>query len=74
MVCKELSVPETEVQTLFDKFGAWEDGYIDYSRFSSMFQDVSETLNVESFGTGAAKTPWEEFVDRIDEEFLLSER
>ncbi|KAM4733858.1 ras and EF-hand domain-containing protein [Anableps anableps] len=73
VVCRELSVPETEVQTLFEKFGAYEDGYIDYSRFSSRFQEVSETLNLASFGAGATQTPWEEFVDRIDEEFLLSE-
>uniref|UniRef100_M3ZKX0 RAS and EF-hand domain containing 2 n=1 Tax=Xiphophorus maculatus TaxID=8083 RepID=M3ZKX0_XIPMA len=74
VVCRELSVPNTEVQTLFDKFGACEDGYIDYSRFSSRFQEVSETLNLASFGAGAAPTPWEEFVARIDEEFVLSER
>uniref|UniRef100_A0A3B5RE24 RAS and EF-hand domain containing 2 n=1 Tax=Xiphophorus maculatus TaxID=8083 RepID=A0A3B5RE24_XIPMA len=73
VVCRELSVPNTEVQTLFDKFGACEDGYIDYSRFSSRFQEVSETLNLASFGAGAAPTPWEEFVARIDEEFVLSE-
>ncbi|XP_054879979.1 ras and EF-hand domain-containing protein isoform X2 [Poeciliopsis prolifica] len=72
VVCNELSVPNTEVQTLFDKFGACEDGYIDYSRFSSRFQEVSETLNLASFGAGAAPTPWEEFVDRLDEEFVLS--
>ncbi|XP_007566462.1 ras and EF-hand domain-containing protein isoform X3 [Poecilia formosa] len=73
VVCRELSVPNAEVQTLFDKFGACEDGYIDYSRFSSRFQEVSETLNLASFGSGATSTPWEEFVDRIDEEFTLSE-
>ncbi|XP_008410566.1 ras and EF-hand domain-containing protein isoform X2 [Poecilia reticulata] len=72
VVCRELSVPNAEVQTLFDKFGACEDGYIDYSRFSSRFQEVSETLNLASFGSGATPTPWEEFVDRIDE-FTLSE-
>ncbi|XP_014848636.1 PREDICTED: ras and EF-hand domain-containing protein-like isoform X2 [Poecilia mexicana] len=73
VVCRELSVPNAEVQTLFDKFGACEDGYIDYSRFSSRFQEVSETLNLASFGSGATPTSWEEFVDRIDEEFTLSE-
>lgn len=73
-VCRELGVPETEVQTLFMKFGADEDGYIDYYRFSSRFQEVSETLNLASFGAGATQTPWEEFVDRIDEEFVLPER
>ncbi|MEQ2183995.1 hypothetical protein GOODEAATRI_003541 [Goodea atripinnis] len=74
VVCRELGVPDTQVQTLFEKFGAFEDGYIDYRGFSSRFQEVSETLNLASFGAGSTQTPWEEFVDRIDEEFLLSER
>ncbi|XP_038124647.1 ras and EF-hand domain-containing protein isoform X2 [Cyprinodon tularosa] len=72
-VCRELGVPETEFQTLFMKFGADEVGYIDYCQFSSRFQEVSETLNLASFGAGATQTPWEEFVDRIDEEFVLPE-
>ncbi|XP_041853798.1 ras and EF-hand domain-containing protein [Melanotaenia boesemani] len=72
-VCRELSVPETEIKTLFNKFGAQEDGFIDYSKFSSSFQEVSETLDLAAFGTGTSQAPWEEFVDRIDAEFLLSE-
>uniref|UniRef100_A0A3Q3C5L7 RAS and EF-hand domain containing 2 n=1 Tax=Haplochromis burtoni TaxID=8153 RepID=A0A3Q3C5L7_HAPBU len=50
VVCRELSVPETEIGTLFDKFDPHEDGYIDYNRFSSRFQEVSETLDLASFG------------------------
>ncbi|KAM4553587.1 ras and EF-hand domain-containing protein isoform 2-T2 [Fundulus diaphanus] len=74
LVCRELSVPDAEIQTLFHKFGAYEDGYIDYSRFSSRFLEVSETLDLASFGAGATtQTPWEEFVDTIDEEFIFSE-
>uniref|UniRef100_A0A3Q2TZB4 Ras and EF-hand domain-containing protein-like n=1 Tax=Fundulus heteroclitus TaxID=8078 RepID=A0A3Q2TZB4_FUNHE len=74
LVCRELSVPDAEIQTLFQKFGAYEDGYIDYSRFSSRFLEVSETLDLASFGAGATtQTPWEEFVDTIDEEFIFSE-
>ncbi|XP_047207613.1 ras and EF-hand domain-containing protein isoform X3 [Girardinichthys multiradiatus] len=73
VVCRELGVPDTQVQTLFEKFGAFEDGFIDYRGFSSRFQEVSETLNLASFGAGSTQTPWEEFVDRIDVEFLLSE-
>lgn len=77
VVCRELNVPETEVKTLFDKFDADEDGYIDYSKFSSRFQEVSETLDLASFGAGSSQNrgcPWEEFVGRIDAECLLSER
>ncbi|XP_044048050.1 ras and EF-hand domain-containing protein isoform X2 [Siniperca chuatsi] len=75
-VCRELNVPETEIKTLFDKFDADEDGYIDYSKFSSRFQDVSETLDLASFGAGPSQNqgcPWEEFVGRVDAESLLSE-
>lgn len=74
LVCQELNVPDTEIKTLFDKFDVFEDGYIDYNRFSSRFREVSETLDLASFGSGASKTPWEEFVDRVDAGFNLSER
>lgn len=77
VVCRELNVPETQIKTLFDKFDADEDGYIDYSKFSSRFQEVSETLDLASFGTGSSQNrgcPWEEFVGGIDAEALVSER
>lgn len=77
VVCRELNVPETEIKTLFDKFDAKEDGYIDYSKFSSRFQEVSETLDLASFGAGSAQNqgcPWEEFAGRLDAESLFSER
>lgn len=77
VVCRELSVPETEIKTLFDKFGGHEDGYIDYNKFSSRFQEVSETLDLASFGAGApqAQDPlWEEFEDRADAKSILAER
>ncbi|XP_034734144.1 ras and EF-hand domain-containing protein isoform X2 [Etheostoma cragini] len=76
VVCRELNVSETEIKTLFNKFDADEGGYIDYSMFSSRFQEVSETLDLASFGAGSSQTqghPWEEFVCRIDAELLLSE-
>ncbi|XP_028287987.1 ras and EF-hand domain-containing protein [Parambassis ranga] len=74
VVCQELSVPETDIQSLFDKFDAQEDGYIDYEKFSSRFQEVSETLDLASLGAAVTtQTPWEEFMDRIDTECLLSE-
>uniref|UniRef100_A0A3Q1ERQ9 RAS and EF-hand domain containing 2 n=1 Tax=Acanthochromis polyacanthus TaxID=80966 RepID=A0A3Q1ERQ9_9TELE len=76
VVCRELGVPEAEIQTLFDKFDAHEQGYIDFEKFASRFQEVSETLNLASFGSGASQasgSPWEEFVSRIDGDCLLSE-
>uniref|UniRef100_A0A3Q1AQB5 EF-hand domain-containing protein n=1 Tax=Amphiprion ocellaris TaxID=80972 RepID=A0A3Q1AQB5_AMPOC len=56
VVCRELGVPETEIQTLFGKFDAHEQGYIDFDKFVSRFQEVSETLNLASFGSGASQT------------------
>ncbi|KAM7396693.1 hypothetical protein PAMP_019716 [Pampus punctatissimus] len=76
VVCLELNVPETQIKTLFDKFDADEDGFIDYSKFSSRFQEVSETLDMATFGTGSSQhqaCPWEEFVTRLDAESLFSE-
>nr|XP_046249035.1 ras and EF-hand domain-containing protein isoform X2 [Scatophagus argus] len=76
VVCRELNVPESEIKTLFDKFDAGEDGYIDYSKFSSRFQEVSETLDLASLGAGSSqhqRCPWEEFVGGIDAEPFLSE-
>ncbi|XP_025764352.1 ras and EF-hand domain-containing protein isoform X3 [Oreochromis niloticus] len=76
VVCRELSVPETEIGTLFDKFDPNEDGYIDYNRFSSRFQEVSETLDLASFVAGASQaqdSPWEEFEDRADAKSILTE-
>uniref|UniRef100_A0A3Q3QE19 EF-hand domain-containing protein n=1 Tax=Monopterus albus TaxID=43700 RepID=A0A3Q3QE19_MONAL len=74
VVCRELNVPETEMKSLFGKFDADGEGYIDYSKFSSRFQEVSETLNLAAFGAGPSQNqyyPWEEFVVRVDAEFLL---
>ncbi|XP_049929868.1 ras and EF-hand domain-containing protein isoform X1 [Epinephelus moara] len=75
-VCRELNVPETHIRTLFDKFDADEDGYIDYSRFSSRFQEVSETLDLAALGAGSSPnqgSPWEDFVGRTDAAALLSD-
>ncbi|TMS05817.1 Ras and EF-hand domain-containing protein [Larimichthys crocea] len=76
VVCRELNVPEPEIKSLFDKFDPDEDGYIDYSKFSSRFREVSQTLDLASFGNGSSQNqrlPWEEFVGGIDENCLLSE-
>ncbi|XP_070828657.1 ras and EF-hand domain-containing protein [Chaetodon trifascialis] len=76
IVCQELNVPESEIKTLFDKFDADKDGFIDYSKFSSRFQEVSETLDLASFGAGSSQNqgcPWEELAGGIDAESVLSE-
>uniref|UniRef100_A0A8C9XT38 RAS and EF-hand domain containing 2 n=1 Tax=Sander lucioperca TaxID=283035 RepID=A0A8C9XT38_SANLU len=73
VVCRELNVSETEIKTLFNKFDADEGGYIDYSMFSSRFQEVSETLDLASFGAGSSQTqgcPWEESHDMVLREQL----
>ncbi|XP_034390341.1 ras and EF-hand domain-containing protein [Cyclopterus lumpus] len=75
VVCRELNVSGAEVKTLFDKFDADQDGCIDYSMFSSRFQEVSETLDFASFGGSSRNQggPWEEFQGRIDAESVLPE-
>ncbi|XP_029951606.1 ras and EF-hand domain-containing protein isoform X2 [Salarias fasciatus] len=76
-VCGELGVPETDTRALFDRFDAHKDGYIDFEAFASMFEEVSGTLDLAALGAGAAQTPCcgpgEEFVGRVDAQFLLSE-
>uniref|UniRef100_A0A3B3H763 RAS and EF-hand domain containing 2 n=1 Tax=Oryzias latipes TaxID=8090 RepID=A0A3B3H763_ORYLA len=73
VVCRELNVPERDARTLFDKFGASEDGFIDYDRFSSSFQEVSEILDLASFDAGASQAVWEEFEEKMGAEVLLSD-
>ncbi|XP_078478015.1 ras and EF-hand domain-containing protein-like [Lampetra planeri] len=71
VVCRDLNVPESEMQTLFHKFDADDDGFIDYSRFSSMFQEVSDTLDLGSFSVGATpnqNSPWGEFRGSVREQ------
>lgn len=76
-VCRELGVPETHIKTLFDKFDANDDGYIDYSKFSSRFQEVSEVVDLASFGTGWSHNrgcSWDVMEGGRDAEALVSER
>ncbi|KAM4619337.1 ras and EF-hand domain-containing protein [Polymixia lowei] len=78
VVCRDLNVTEDEIKTLFNKFDPDKNGYIDYDKFSSKFQEVSETIDLASFGGGASfqnqGCPWDEFVGRIDgADSLLSE-
>nr|XP_020509978.1 ras and EF-hand domain-containing protein-like [Labrus bergylta] len=78
VVCQELNVPKSEIQTLFDKFDEDRDGSITYSKFSSRFREVSETLNLASLDTTGStsypNSPWGEFLCRIDaEESVVSE-
>lgn len=72
-VCRELGVPEDHIGTLFGKFDADEDGFIDYNKFSSRFQEFSESLDLTVLGTERT-VPWEEFVGGTDVDGLISER
>ncbi|XP_029613455.1 ras and EF-hand domain-containing protein isoform X2 [Salmo trutta] len=69
VVCRELNVPDDEIKTLFNKFGASADGCINYSKFSSRFQEVSERLDLASFGASPQSqgSPWDEFQSRMDD-------
>ncbi|XP_074533785.1 ras and EF-hand domain-containing protein isoform X2 [Halichoeres trimaculatus] len=75
VVCQELNVPESQIQTLFEKFDADQDGYITYSKFSSRFQEVSETLNLASLDTvsNIPGRPGDEFLNKIDAEYVISQ-
>ncbi|KAM6961201.1 ras and EF-hand domain-containing protein [Aplochiton taeniatus] len=69
VVCRELNVPEDEIKTLFNKFDANEDGCINYNNFSTRFQEVSETMDLASFGASSQTSqsdPWDEFLNRTD--------
>uniref|UniRef100_H3DPJ0 RAS and EF-hand domain containing 2 n=1 Tax=Tetraodon nigroviridis TaxID=99883 RepID=H3DPJ0_TETNG len=79
-VCLELGVAEAHVKTLFDKFDADADGYIDYGNFSSRFREVSETLDLglglASLGTGSFQNrscPWDVLADEREAEALVSD-
>lgn len=79
VVCLELGVAEAHVKTLFDKFDADADGYIDYSNFSSKFREVSETLDLDmaSPRSGSFQNqscPWDALADEREAEALVSER
>ncbi|XP_061629262.1 ras and EF-hand domain-containing protein [Phyllopteryx taeniolatus] len=66
LVCRELNVPDAEVQTLFGKFDVNDEGSIDYGGFSSRFQEVFQAR-------GLAAAPGMEFAARFDAECVLSE-
>ena len=76
VVCRELNVSQSEMKTLFNKFDADQNGYINYSNFSSRFQEVSETLDLASFGASSQSqsSPWDEFLSKVDGAVLLPER
>ncbi|XP_028306947.1 ras and EF-hand domain-containing protein isoform X2 [Gouania willdenowi] len=77
VVCRELSVPEADIQALFGRFDASTDGFIDFDTFSSRFQEVSDTLDLASFGAEACPTQGhfvgEEFVEMVGSESVLSD-
>ncbi|KAG9330538.1 hypothetical protein JZ751_024008 [Albula glossodonta] len=69
VVCKELSVPSGDVQTLFCRFDQDGDGCIDFSDFSERFNEVSERLDLASFGdTQDQKSAWDQFLERMNGE------
>ncbi|XP_052388307.1 ras and EF-hand domain-containing protein-like isoform X4 [Carassius gibelio] len=67
-VCQELNVPADEIRTLFNKFDLDGDGYINFSDFSSSFQEVSEALNLTLLGNSLQihRSAWEEFENKLD--------
>ncbi|XP_077568301.1 ras and EF-hand domain-containing protein [Stigmatopora nigra] len=69
VVCRELNVPDSEVQTLFGKFGVDDDGCIDFGRFSGRFHEFLQPLGTDTStaGTGMA------FAARFDNDGVLSE-
>ncbi|XP_064785946.1 ras and EF-hand domain-containing protein-like isoform X4 [Oncorhynchus masou masou] len=68
VVCREHNVPDDEIKTLFNKFGASADGCINYSKFSR-FQEVSATLDFASVGASPQSqgSHWDEFQSRLDD-------
>ncbi|KAJ8003299.1 hypothetical protein DPEC_G00167980 [Dallia pectoralis] len=77
VVCRELSVPEDQITEVFNKFRPSADGRIDYKNFSSRFQEVSETLDLASFGATSQHewSQWDEIQSRLEDGTgLLSER
>ncbi|XP_068170286.1 ras and EF-hand domain-containing protein [Antennarius striatus] len=74
VVCRELNVPENQIQILFDGFDIDKVGSIDYKKFSSRFREVSETLDPASLGAGSSQNHrWEELAREVDAENLLSD-
>ncbi|XP_068595739.1 ras and EF-hand domain-containing protein [Brachionichthys hirsutus] len=74
VVCRELNVPEDEIQILFDRFDVDKVGSIDYRKFSSRFREVSQTLDLASLGAGAPRSSrWDQLVGDVDAEALLSD-
>ncbi|XP_077453186.1 ras and EF-hand domain-containing protein isoform X2 [Stigmatopora argus] len=69
VVCRELNVPDSEVQTLFGKFGVDDDGCIDFGRFSGRFHEFLQPLGTDSSTAG----PGMAFAARFDIDGVLSE-
>ncbi|KAJ1180157.1 hypothetical protein NDU88_005381 [Pleurodeles waltl] len=63
-VCRELGVSPGLVRPLFSKLDVDRDGAIDFQDFSARFQEVSETLDLASFGSQGIAA-WGEFEDRL---------
>ncbi|KAG2470815.1 ras and EF-hand domain-containing protein isoform X1 [Polypterus senegalus] len=75
-VCRELSVPVSQVKLLFNKLDTDMDGIINYGDFSSRFHEVSESLDFASFdGTfHSSKSAWEEFEEKLGDDIQYLRR
>ncbi|XP_057692220.1 ras and EF-hand domain-containing protein [Corythoichthys intestinalis] len=70
VVCRELNVPDSEVQTLFGKFGVDDEGCIDFGRFSCRFKEVFQTMGPDFSTVGSGMS----FAARFDiDDGVLSE-
>ncbi|XP_062922596.1 ras and EF-hand domain-containing protein [Mobula hypostoma] len=68
-VCRELGVSSCQVSPLFHKLDVDNDGSINFNDFTSGFEEVSEVLDLSSFGSDgsqvAQKMAWDEFEERF---------
>ncbi|XP_072134407.1 ras and EF-hand domain-containing protein isoform X2 [Mobula birostris] len=68
-VCRELGVSSCQVSPLFHKLDVDNDGSINFNDFTSGFEEVSEVLDLSSFGSDgsqvAQKVAWDEFEERF---------
>ncbi|XP_069767061.1 ras and EF-hand domain-containing protein [Narcine bancroftii] len=68
-VCRELGVSTWQVTPLFQKLDVDNDGSINFNDFTSGFEEVSEILDLSSFGSEgsplAHRLAWDEFDERF---------
>ncbi|XP_067873701.1 ras and EF-hand domain-containing protein-like [Heterodontus francisci] len=68
-VCRELGLSRSQIDPLFHKLDVDNDGSINFNDFTAGFEEVSEILDLSSFGSdgsqAASKLAWEEFEERF---------